>query len=176
MTNKSKKILVVDDDPDIHLLLQAHLSSAGYEVVFANDGLSCLARVRRDLPQLVILDIGLPAGDGESTLRTLRSMRTMEELPVVILSGRDPLEWGALMLQLGANDYLQKPFDAPQLLELVRTLTGDSIELPAALPAPLENLPADPAAGASVDCPHCGGHLVLHAAVTASPPTGEGRD
>ena len=78
------RILLVDDDPDVQMLYTAHLEAAGYHVRSACDGTSCLVAARRDRPDLVILDLGLPAGDGETALRNMRATSELRNVPVLI--------------------------------------------------------------------------------------------
>jgi len=85
----SKKILVVDDDPDLRLSLNVRLKANDYEVIFAADGVSSIAETRKHMPNLIILDLGLPAGDGFTVLNWLKSNDSLSSIPVIVLSGRD---------------------------------------------------------------------------------------
>ena len=84
-----KKILVVDDDPDMRLGLQLRLTANHYDVIFAADGVASIAEARKHLPDLMILDLGLPAGDGFSVLERLKVNESLSGIPVIVLSGRD---------------------------------------------------------------------------------------
>ena len=160
----TKTILLVDDDPDMHALLGVHLQQAGYQTSSAYDGLSCLAMARREAPDLIILDIGLPAGDGEQTLRKMSSLSQLAEIPVLVVSGRDEGSWGERMLAQGACGYLEKPVDPARLVDVVRGILSPMPQapLPAAIAAPeIENVP--------LSCPHCGGEVgALQASTVAA--------
>ena len=109
----SERILVVDDEPQILRFLRATLSGHGYEVTTAPDGETALAELHGRLPALVLLDLGLPGIDGLEVCRRLRRDPERPEwrtLPIVILSARDQEDDKVAALDLGADDYLTKPF------------------------------------------------------------------
>lgn len=168
---RPKKILIVDDDPDVHMLLNVHLQTAGYLTHSACDGTSCITAARREQPDLVILDLGLPAGGGENALGTLRKLQQFQSVPFLVVSGRPEREWGERMKSAGANGYLEKPVDPARLVAAVRSLLGDS---PHAAPAPATpaqvNVPmtSSKARPTELACPHCGhGIAELHATFQA---------
>ena len=105
MDASQKTILVVDDDPDVQALFRIHLGAAGYRVLLAGDGISCVALARQEAPDLVILDLGLPAGDGESALRNLRGTESLRGMRVLVVSGREAAAWSEMLRDLGADDY-----------------------------------------------------------------------
>ena len=115
-----ERLLVVDDDPFIARLLEIELSAAGYAVQVANDGQQALDMVRRDPPDLVITDVMMPHIDGFELTRMLRQEPSTATVSVIILTARglsaDKLEGFAI----GADDYIVKPFDTPELLARVR--------------------------------------------------------
>ncbi len=115
-------ILLVDDDPDIIKLLSGVLDSAGLAHVAAASGTEGLELARRHLPELVILDVQMPGLDGFDTFRALRKVPAMEDVPILFLSasGSDGDVIGGF--DLGAEDYLTKPFNAVQLLAKVRSI------------------------------------------------------
>ena len=86
----AKKILIVDDDEYLLLGLAAKLKANGYAVVSAMDGVAAVAVARQETPDLIILDLGLPAGDGFLVLERLRAMTDLLATPVIVLSARDP--------------------------------------------------------------------------------------
>src|SRR6202521_3023702 len=105
----NKKILIVDDDPDVRLGLHVRLKANHYDVICAGDGISSIAEARKHQPDLIILDIGLPAGDGFSVMERLKANDSLSLIPVIVLSARDI---GANMdraLKAGAKAFLQKP-------------------------------------------------------------------
>jgi len=124
------KILVVDDDVELSGLLRFALVGAGYEVVTAFDGEQALARLAESIPDLVILDVNLPLIDGFGVLERLRRH---SEVPVMMLTVRSAEADEVHGLDLGADDYLKKPFSPRALLARVRSLLrrgGDAVEDP----------------------------------------------
>jgi DNA-binding response OmpR family regulator len=114
-----KTILVVDDEPKIATLARDYLEHAGFAVLTAGDGPSALATIRRRRPDLVILDLGLPGLDGLDVTRELRRDST---IPIVMLTARDDEFDKLLGLELGADDYLTKPFSPRELVARVRAV------------------------------------------------------
>jgi DNA-binding response OmpR family regulator len=123
-----KKILVVDDDQDMLLLLNARLKAKGYEVVFANDGLTCISMARKEKPDLILLDLGLPAGDGFVTLERLRGLLPVADTPVVVFTGQGEQEARDRAMSLGANAFFEKSTDKDELLAAIwGLLEGQSL-------------------------------------------------
>ena len=114
-----KRILVVDDEPKIAELARDYLEHAGFSVRIAGDGTAALAAVRRDRPDLIVLDLGLPGVDG---LDVTRSVRRDSNVPVIMLTARDDELDKLLGLELGADDYLTKPFSPRELVARVRAV------------------------------------------------------
>jgi DNA-binding response OmpR family regulator len=114
-----KTILVVDDEPKIASLARDYLEHAGFAVVVAGDGPSALDAVARQRPDLVVLDLGLPRLDGLDVTREIRRTST---LPIVMLTARDDELDKLLGLELGADDYLTKPFSPRELVARVRAV------------------------------------------------------
>lgn len=112
------RILVVDDEPQIQRFLKPALSAAGYEVVEAMNGADALKAVATVAPDLVILDLGLPDMDGKDVIRSLRGW---SDIPIVILSARDRESEKIAALDLGADDYIEKPFGIGELTARIRT-------------------------------------------------------
>ncbi len=106
------KILVVDDDPQLRSLVGLALDRAGFAVVTAADGQSALMQAARELPDLIVLDQGLPELDG---LEVCRRIRAKSEVPIVFLTARDDELDRVLGLELGADDYVTKPFSMEEL-------------------------------------------------------------
>ena len=115
-----KKILVVDDDPDVRLGLQLRLNANHYDVISAADGVASIAEARKHMPDLVILDLGLPAGDGFSVLERLKANEKLSSIPVIVLSGRDRVGNRDRALKAGAKTFLQKPMANDKLLAVIR--------------------------------------------------------
>ena len=114
-----KSILVVDDERKIADLARDYLEHAGFAVRIAADGETALAAVRRDRPDLVVLDLGLPGLDG---LDVTRAIRRDSNLPVIMLTARSDELDKLLGLELGADDYLTKPFSPRELVARVRAV------------------------------------------------------
>lgn len=120
MTGQSSgaRILVVDDEPQIQRFLKPALTAAGYDVVEAATGGEALKAVATAAPDLVILDLGLPDMDGKDVIASLRGWST---LPILILSARDRESEKIAALDLGADDYIEKPFGIGELTARIRT-------------------------------------------------------
>lgn len=117
MTNPFR-ILVVDDEPAIRRYLKTSLSAEGYIVSEAEDGEGALVALKREPPDLLVLDLGLPGIDGLAVVRTLRADGSA--LPIVVLSVRDDETGKIRALDLGADDYVTKPFGIGELLARIR--------------------------------------------------------
>ena len=114
-----KTILVVDDEPKIAAIARDYLEHAGFAVVTASSGRAALDAVHRQRPDLVILDLGLPELDG---LDVTREIRRDSSLPIVMLTARDDELDKLLGLELGADDYLTKPFSPRELVARVKAV------------------------------------------------------
>ena len=112
MSTRQKKILLVDDEPDILTLVGGRLSHMGFEVVTAKDGQEGLHRARTESPDAILLDLMLPKLDGYKICRMLKFDTTFEKIPVIIFSGKGSDADKKLAEQVGADAYLVKPFDA----------------------------------------------------------------
>ena len=117
MPNSPPKILVVDDEPQIRTLLKATLARAGYQVVEASNAREALNAKAIDKPELILLDLGLPDRDG---LELVEALRRDSPVRLIIVSARDDIEQKVAALDLGADDYVTKPFDTEELLARVR--------------------------------------------------------
>ncbi|MDZ4230588.1 MAG: response regulator transcription factor [Dehalococcoidales bacterium] len=114
-----KKILVVDDEKKIVEIVKAYLEKEGYKVMAAYDGKSALESARRDLPDLIILDLMLPEVSGWDVCRELRRE---SDVPVIMLTARDDITDKVIGLELGADDYITKPFDPKEVISRVRAV------------------------------------------------------
>jgi DNA-binding response OmpR family regulator len=113
-------ILIVDDDSDMRHALQIRLKENGYDVHCAEDGVGAISEAHKHMPDLILLDLGLPAGDGFVVLDRLKTNLTLSSIPVIVLSGRDRRASQERALNAGARAYLQKPFKNTQLLAVIR--------------------------------------------------------
>ena len=124
-----KKILIIDDDQHLLLGLATRLKANGYGVVSATDAISAIAVARREAPDLVILDLGLPAGDGFVVLERMRSLADLVATPVIVLSAADPADNERRALEAGAVAFFQKPPDNHEFLAAIRKALGETIAL-----------------------------------------------
>jgi len=115
--NKRTTILLVDDEPAIRRFLRTSLAAQDFAIVEAADGTEALAAIEREKPDLAILDLGLPDMDGAEIVRRVRAK---SDLPIVILSVREDERGKVEALDLGADDYITKPFGMEELLARVR--------------------------------------------------------
>jgi len=123
------RVLVVDDDPTVREVVAGYLSRAGLTVDEAADGMDALARARHTPPDLVVLDLMLPGLDGLEVLRRLRAERG--NLPVVLLTARGEESDRVLGLEVGADDYVTKPFSARELVLRVQSILRRATVAPA---------------------------------------------
>lgn len=122
--NPGARVLVVDDDPEILEMTALLLRGAGHDVTLASCGEEALLRAQTDPPDLVLLDLNMPGMDGWDVLRILREDDATAALPVVVFSVRFELREKLRALQLGAAEYVTKPFDTAALLRRVDTIRG----------------------------------------------------
>ena len=115
----SRKILMVEDEPDIREAVQASLRSRGYVVIVAADGEEGLRKVKSEKPDLVLLDIVMPKVDGWQLLKAIRSDEATRELPVVMLTANRETSSLIESQSQKATDYLMKPFDIEKLLRFI---------------------------------------------------------
>lgn len=120
-----KKILVVDDEPDINMILATYLSASGYETVSAKDGIEALDMAQSQHPDLILLDVMMPELSGFQVARLLKEDTATRAIPIVMLTAKTQQSdrfWG---LESGAAAYLHKPFELSAVLDQVRSLLGD---------------------------------------------------
>jgi DNA-binding response OmpR family regulator len=117
------KILVVDDEPAMVGALGALLGQAGHRIIAAYDGDEALRRFREDAPDLVLLDLAMPGMDGATVCRRIREV---SDTPVIVVSGERDLAATIELLDLGADDYVRKPFRSDELLARVRAVSRRS--------------------------------------------------
>ena len=125
------KVLVVDDEPPIRKLLRMGLGTQGYQMLDAPDGKTAL-ELMAEKPDLVILDLGLPDMQGLELLRQIRELR--EDLPIVVLSSRGDEVAKVKALDLGADDYVTKPFGMEELLARIRAALRHQLQVPRRAP------------------------------------------
>jgi DNA-binding response OmpR family regulator len=131
----TSKILIVDDDPDLRQALKLRLRANHYDTVHAVDGYSAIALAYKEHPDLIILDLGVPAGDGFVVLDRLQRDDKLSSIPVIVLTARDPQSSEQRALQAGAAAFFQKPADNAELLDVIRATLPKATGVGTALPS-----------------------------------------
>jgi DNA-binding response OmpR family regulator len=116
------RILLVEDDDDIRAVLEHNLRGAGYDVESTASALEAVARASQTLPDLVLLDLMLPDGSGSDVCRTLRARRTTRDVPIVLLTAKREESDKIAGFEVGADDYVTKPFSIKELLLRISAL------------------------------------------------------
>jgi len=121
--NRQTKILIVDDDADLCNMLEFYFGNLGYEVHIAHRGAAAVRIARDARPDVILLDVALPDSDGYTVARTLRTDRYTQHIPIIFLTAHADQEDRLAALELGAEDFIAKPFDAQELrLRIERVL------------------------------------------------------
>ncbi len=137
-----KRVLIVDDDPDVRAGLNIRLRASGYDTGFASDALSAVAEARKSNPDVILLDLGLPAGDGFIVMQRLKAIPQLAVIPVIVVSARDRAANENRALMAGAVAFFQKPFEDAALLSAIRTTLGEE-EPPASATGDLKRRATD---------------------------------
>lgn len=122
---KVKKILVVDDDPDILRLVEVVLKRSGFLVVTAKNGMDALSYLQSDVPSMILLDVAMPGMNGFEVLGKLKGEERMRQVPVMMLTARSQKEEIVKAIQLGAQNYMVKPFDSRELITRIKKIIGE---------------------------------------------------
>jgi DNA-binding response OmpR family regulator len=122
----NKKILIIEDDPDVRLGYHVRLKANNYDTFFAADALASMTEARKHQPDLIILDLGLPAGDGFVVMERLKVNTHLAMIPIIVVSARDPHANRERALKAGAKAFLQKPVDNNELLAVIRQCLGET--------------------------------------------------
>jgi DNA-binding response OmpR family regulator len=125
----NKKILIVDDDPDVRRGMQVRLKANHYDILFAVDALSSMVEARKHEPDLMILDLGLPAGDGFVVMERFKAIPALAVIPIIVVSARDARANKGRAIEAGAQAFLQKPVDTSELLAVIRQALGEPAHL-----------------------------------------------
>ena len=121
-----KKILIVDDEMDFVRILSAHLKSRGYSVVGASDAVVAITAAQKERPDLIILDVAMPAGDGLTVLKRLNASNPRNMIPVIVVTGMEP-RTKAEAFATGAVGFYLKPVNMDTLLECIREQIGQPV-------------------------------------------------
>lgn len=121
---EAKRILVVDDDSDVAKLLSLLLTGEGFKVSQAQDGQEALDKARQEKPDLLILDVMLPKLDGYKVARMLKFDEKFSHIPIIMLTAKIQEHDRELGLEMGADEYINKPFDNQELILKVKELVG----------------------------------------------------
>lgn len=122
MGGPGKKILIVEDEPNVRNFVKVYLEFEGYEVVEAKNGREGLERVKADGPDLVVTDIMMPEMDGVTFYKTLRQDEKTKSLPVIVLTVKDEFEDIKYAYLIGVDEYITKPFDPQQLVRKIKEI------------------------------------------------------
>ena len=143
--NQGKRILVVDDEPNIREVVELYLRRDGFEVEVAADGEAALAAIERKIPELIVLDLMMPVVDGIEVTRALR--QGDYDIPIIMLTAKGEESDRILGLELGADDYVSKPFSPKELVARVKAVLRRASAKPLVDP---QAQPAKPSAVGSV--------------------------
>jgi two-component system, cell cycle response regulator len=123
-TTRGNKILVIDDDQILCLGIDIRLKANYYDPCFAHDAESALSTALTEMPDLIILDIGLPGGDGYSVMRCLNAFPELADVPVIVLTGRDGFTHERRCREAGAKRFFEKPVTNLHLMTAIQQLLG----------------------------------------------------
>ncbi len=121
-----KKILIVDDDPQIVRLLAMRLKANDFDVVAAYDGYQCVPVAKKEAPDLILLDIKMPLGGGIGAFEILKGMADTSIIPIIFITAFPSEEVRRLVKEMGANDLISKPFNSEVLIEKINTAINGS--------------------------------------------------
>jgi len=116
----NKKIMIIEDDKDFVRLLAMALRAQGYDVAIARDAIMAISEAQKQKPDLILLDLGLPAGDGFLVMERMTKRPVLSGIPIIVVSARDPAVNRERALKAGARDYFQKPADNDALMAAIR--------------------------------------------------------
>jgi DNA-binding response OmpR family regulator len=122
----TKKILIVEDDRDVREGMHVRLRANHYDTVFAGDAFSVVNEARKQMPDLIILDLGLPGGDGFVVMERLKRIPAVASIPIIVVSARDIRGNQERALREGAKAFLQKPVDNVEFLATIRRALGEA--------------------------------------------------
>ena len=121
-----RKILVVDDEPQIVRLLALRLKAKNFDVISAYDGYQCVQVAKQELPDLILLDIKMPLGGGIKAFEKLKSISATSTIPVIFITAYPSEDVKKLVMDMGAEDFVSKPFNSDVLIEKINIILNDS--------------------------------------------------
>ena len=121
------KILIIEDDMDNLIGLKLRLQAHRYAVVCAMDAVTAISVARREQPDLILLDLGLPAGDGFVVMERLHKLMDVAHIPIIVISARDPATYAERAINEGAFAFFQKPADNSELLDTIENALGMAV-------------------------------------------------
>ena len=124
----SRLVLLVDDDQDLLTALSGALRQRGYEVAVAQDAVAAMSAAVKLRPQVIVLDVGLPGGEGSVVMKRMHALPQLAGVPVIMMSGRDPQRYREEALAAGASAYFTKPLDTDDLVAAIRSAMGEDDE------------------------------------------------
>jgi DNA-binding response OmpR family regulator len=124
----NKKILIVEDDADVRMGLHVRLKANNYDVFFAVDAFSSMGEARKHEPDVILLDLGLPAGDGFLVMDRLKAVPALATIPIIVVSGRSGAANRERALKAGAKAFLEKPVNNAELLAVIRQALGETVK------------------------------------------------
>ncbi len=122
---EKKKILIIEDDSDYVRLLAMALRAKHYEVAVARDAIMAISEAKKSRPDVILLDLGLPAGDGFVVMERINKTPSLSGTPIIVVSARDPAMNKERAIQGGAFAYFQKPADHDELMASIRQALGE---------------------------------------------------
>ena len=120
----TQKVLIIEDDPDIQRLVGLRLKKNGFDVAYASDAITSMTIARKEQPDVIILDLGLPGGDGYVVMERLRALAALATVPVIVVTARDPSTNRERSIAAGATMFLSKPIDFDALESAVARALG----------------------------------------------------
>jgi DNA-binding response OmpR family regulator len=129
VTERRKKVLIVDDEPSMVSVLQRHVSNAGYEIATATNGQEALDKIQQDELDLVLLDLMMPGMNGFETCRQIRENEKTRKLPVLIITALRSEADSASAAACGANEFIVKPIDGSHLAKRLRHHLGSPFKM-----------------------------------------------
>ncbi len=117
----SKRILIVDDEPDVLSLAAFRLKKSGYEILTATDGQMGLDMITSEKPDLVLLDLRLPNMDGMDVCKHVKSDKELQHIPIILFTATEDVRVADVVKEVDANDYIVKPFEPDKLIEKIKS-------------------------------------------------------